>query len=522
MATISQALAIAIQHHQAGRLQAAQETCRQILVIEPAQADAWHLLGVINAQTGDLQLAVECIDRALAVKPDWAEAHYNRGNALKAQGKLDEAAACYRRALELKPELAEARNNLGVVAKDQGKLDEAVACYRRALELKPELADAHFNLGSALEELGDLAGAENSFRAALRHNGRYAFAHYQLAKLLGGKLPQQDLAAARRLLEETELTDAQRLSLHFGLAQVLDARGEYAEAVRHLDRANALQQSEWRSGGQAYDPEEHALFVARLIEAFSPDFFRRVRGFGSESQLPVFVVGLPRSGTTLVEQILASHSQVLGAGEIKLVRDTRAALAGQGADFVDGLRRLDRPTARDLASRHLDGLRALHGTALRIVDKMPENYLYLGLLASLFPRAKLIHCRRDPRDVAVSCWMTHFREISWANDPAHIASRFGQHRRIMDHWRRVLPAPLLEVDYEETVADLEGVARKLVAFCGLAWEPAYLEFQRARRPVRTASAVEVRRPIFRTSVGRWEHYQQALAPLFARLEGLDS
>ena len=201
-----------------------------------------------------------------------------------------------------------------------------------------------------------------------------------------------------------------------------------------------------------------------------------------------------------------------------MVHDTMAALGGPVADSIEGVGRLDRPAARDLASRHLDGLRGLDRAALRIVDKTPENYLYLGLLASLFPRAKLIHCRRELHDVAVSCWMTHFRDIRWANDPRQIASRFRQYQRIMEHWRKVLPVPLLEVDYAETVDDLEGVARKLVAWCGLAWEPACLEFQRAKRAVRTASAVQVRQPVFRTSVGRWKHYEQALVSLFAELD----
>jgi tetratricopeptide (TPR) repeat protein len=437
---------------------------------------------------------------------------------LKEQGKLDEAVACYRRALELKPDYNEARNNLAVALKEQGKLDESLACYRRAIELKPDYTEAHDNLGIALEEIGDLRGAEDCFRAALRQNPRFAFAHYKLAALLGGKLPQQDQAALRRLLEETDLPDAQRLLLHFGLAQVLDARGEYAEAAEHLDRGNALQLAKWRSRGQEYDPKQHECLVTGIIAASTPDFFDRVRGFGLESQLPVFVVGLPRSGTTLIEQILASHPQAFGAGEIKLASDTMAALGRQGPEFIEGIGRLDRRTARRLALRHLQRLRGFNRGALRIVDKMPDNYLYLGVLATLFPRAKLIHCRRDLRDVAVSCWMTHFQEVRWANDQQDMASQFHQYQRVMEHWWKVLPVPLLEVDYEQTVADLEGVARKLVAFCGLAWEPSCLEFQHSKRAVRTASSVQVRQPLFRTSVGRWKHYEEALAPLFARLE----
>jgi tetratricopeptide (TPR) repeat protein len=501
-----------------GKLDEAVACYRRALQLKPHVAEAHNNLGVALRDQGKIDEALACYRRALELKPDYAEAHNNLGNALRDQGKLDEALARYRRALELKPEYAEPHSNLGNLLKDQRKLDEALACYRRALELKPDFAEAHGNLGSTLEEIGDLQGAEGSFRAALRHNARFAFAHYKLAELLGGKLPQEDLAAQRRLLEEGDLPDVQRLLLHFGLALVLDARGEYAEAAEHLDRGNALQSSEWRKCGQEYDPKAYELLITRMIAACTAEFFQRVRGFGLQSELPVFVVGLPRSGTTLIEQILASHSPVFGAGEIRLASDSMAALGGQDADLIEGLRRLDRPTAQRLASQQLEKLCEFSRDALRIVDKTPENYFFLGLLASLFPRAKVIHCRRDLRDVAVSCWMTHFHDVRWANDREHIISRFHQHQRMMEHWRKVLPVPLLEVDYEQTVADLEGVARKLVAWCGLAWEPACLEFHLAKRPVRTASAVQVRRPVFRTSLGRWKHYEPSLASLFARLE----
>jgi tetratricopeptide (TPR) repeat protein len=501
-----------------GKLDEAVACYRRALELKPDYAEAYNNLGISLKELRKLDEAVACCRRALELSPDSASACVNLGNALKDQGKLDAAVASYRRATELKPDFAEAHNNLGAALNEQGKLDEAIACYRRTLELNPDHAEAHGNLGSALEETGDLAGAEVAFRAALQRDRRFTYAHYKLAEILGGKLPPQDLAAQRRLLEETDLADAQRLFLHFGLAQALDARGEYAEAAEHLQRANALELAQWRKRGQGYNPNEYESLVARMIAVSTPDFFQRVRGFGLESELPVFVVGLPRSGTTLVEQILASHSQVFGAGESNLVRETMAAVGGQDAESIEGLGRVDRPTAARLAARHLESLRAWNRTALRIVDKTPDNYFFLGLLATLFPRAKLIHCRRDLRDVAVSCWMTHFKELRWANDQQHIVSRFHEYQRMMEHWRKVLPAPLLEVDYEETVADLEGMAHKLVAWCGLSWEPACLEFHRANRPVRTASAVQVRQPVFKTSKGRWKNYQQALAPLFARLK----
>jgi hypothetical protein len=181
------------------------------------------------------------------------------------------------------------------------------------------------------------------------------------------------------------------------------------------------------------------------------------------------------------------------------------------------LENLNQGAVRAAAQRHLDRLGALDATKPRVVDKMPDNYLYMGLLATLFPRAKVIHCRRDLRDVAVSCWMTSFKHVRWAADLDHIATRFAQYRRVMEHWRNVLPVPVFEMDYEKTVADLEGVARRLIAWCGLEWEPQCLAFHETRRPVRTASVEQVRQPIYTRSVGRWKHYEPTLGNLFACL-----
>ncbi len=509
-----------------GKLDEAVAGYRQVLAIAPARVDALNNLGMALKQQGNVDEAVACYRRALELEPGRAETYCNLGVAFNDQAKLKEAIACYRRALELNPNLAVAYCNLGDAVRAQGAFQESLACCRRAVELQPGFAGAHGNLGSALEEMGDLQGAEASFRTALRHDPRFALAHYKLANLLGAKLPEEDLTALRRLAElgcaadgRGILSDWDRSLLHFGLARVLDARGAYDEAAAHADRANALRKCESRKRGKERDATRHEDLVAGMIAVCTPEFFQRTAGSGLDTEAPVFVFGLPRSGTTLIEQVLAGHSRVFAAGELNLAFETMHALAGPGMEPLEGLRRLDAGTARRLASAHLERLRALDPAALRTVNKTPENYLFLGLLAAIFPRAKFIHCRRDLRDVAISCWMTAFRDLRWVNDRQQIASRFHAYQRLMEHWRSVLPVPLLDVDYEEAVADLDGAARRLVAWCGLEWEPACLDFHLAKRPVGTASAVQVRRPLYTTSVGRWKHYEKSLAALLSAIGG---
>ena len=618
---IPEALAIAIQHHQAGRLQAAEQIYRGILAAEPHHAQAWHLLGFIAHQTGRHEVAVEhllraialngneaafhntlggayyalrrvseaaaCYRRALELQPDYAEAHYNLGAALKAQGMLDEAVACYHRALQLKPNFVEAQSNLGFAFKEQGRFDEAVACYRRALELKPDSAEAHNILAAGLEDQGNPDEAVASYRRALELKPDYAEAlnslgnvlqdqgkmdqaiacyrrvvqlelglspddpserHdvnpravqtrppyaeipnglgnaiFQLATILRNRFPEDDLLVIRQLLSNPNLRGDGLAALEFGLAQVLDARGEYSEAAVHLHEANALRLAVLKRQKKDFNPGQYRDFVNDLISSFTPELFARTSGFSLETEQPVFIVGLPRSGTTLVEQILASHSLVFGAGELRYCEETFQSLPKavhrNETPFVC-LRDLDRQTARDLAEQHLERLRALDTRALRIVDKMPENYQQLGLIRVLFPQARIIHCRRDLRDVALSCWMTHFTTVPWASDPDDIVFYFEQYLRLMGHWQTVLPSPPLDVDYEELVEATPRVARRIVEWCGLEWEAGCLNFYETQRVVRTASAAQVRRPIYKSSVARWKNYEQPLADLFSRVHQLD-
>jgi len=536
-----------------GKVPEAVASWQRALALKPNYVDAWSNLAVALRQLGNIEEFVACLRTVFRLRPDRADCCNNLASALHEQGKVDEAIALYRRAIQLDPTFALPHNNLGNVLQEQGKLAEACQCYQWAIDLKPDLAEAHLglastqneqgkstdaiqhyltaiqikpgmaashhNLGVVLQEQGDFAGAERCFRSAIASDFRYAVAHGDLATLLRARLPAEDIAAQQQLLLDSGLTREQQAALHFGLAQVFDARGAYAKAAEHSSVANALRLAQWKIAGQEYDPEAHSEFVNRIIAEFTPEFFARVGDFGMQTERPVFLVGLPRSGTTLIEQILASHSQVFGAGELTLARDAFAATCDSGKNPGIQHSSLDREGIQRLAGRHLDELHGRNGTALRVIDKMPDNYLYMGFLAALFPRARFIHCQRDLRDVAVSCWMSNFRAIRWASTPGDIATRFRDYLRLMDRWREVLPVPVLEISYEETVAGLEGVARKLVAWCGLEWEPGCLEFHRGKRAVRTASAVQVRQPLYATSVGRWKHYEQSLATLLSALPG---
>jgi tetratricopeptide (TPR) repeat protein len=535
--------------------------CQEAVRLDPQLAPAHNNLGNVLRKLGRRDEAAACYREAVRLAPELATAHHNLGEVLHEQGKADEAKLYLTQAVEqqptnvsfhlslaklaiarhewtaaethllaarrLEPNLAEAHFLLAGVFSEQGRLPDAHNEYRALLAQQPNDPGTYCCLADVLLELNQREEALACLRAALRIQPRCVPALSQLAAQLGDRMPAEEQASVRRLLDDANLPDSDRASLLFALGRICDARQDYDEAAQHAARANQLENALWQQSGRAYSIPAHTTFVDRLLAAFTPAFFTRVEGFGIDSERPVFIVGLPRSGTTLLEQVLASHSKVFGAGELRFARQGFEALGGGNggvheARAFDLLQTIDADSVRHMARSHLNRLATLNGTAELIIDKMPDNYLYIGFLKLLFPRARFLHCCRDPRDVAVSCWITHFRDIPWANDLDQLASRFAQYRRVMQHWQTVLPGAVLDVHYEDMVADLESVARRAVAFLGLEWEPACLEFHRNERPVRTASLSQVRQPIYRRSLARWRHYQNALQPLFTQLEEMFS
>ncbi len=545
-----------------GELEEGLAHCREAVRLDPSLAAAHNNLGNALRLLRRWEEAHSAYDVAARLDPDEPKVHVNRALTFIAEARPLAAASSLRRAVELAPDdpdlwhpLAEAHladedhaaaipwlrrladhrpdrptvhTDLGWALQNDGRYDEAAACHRKALELRPDFLEALLNQGNLHEELGDLDQAEAYYRRAIQAHPTAPGPLARLAILLRGRLPMEDRQSLRERLDDPGLDDSPRSNLLFALAHVLDALGEPLEAASCLEKANALAIRLRDRSGQAYDPIEHRRFVDRLIRSFTPELFARLAGSGDPTRQPVFVFGMPRSGTTLVEQILASHSRVHGAGELRLAARTFEAIpevVGRDHGLPEALDHLDANGLKWLADRYLAGVRELldrePSRALpdRVVDKMPDNYLYVGMLSILFPRATFIHVLRDPRDVALSCWMTNFRSIRWANDVDHLAGRFEEHRRVTDHWRSVAPVKIHEVVYERLVDDFEPEATRLIEACGLDWEPGCRRFHEINRPVRTASVTQVRQPLYRKALGRWRAYEAPLAELFGRLPG---
>jgi tetratricopeptide (TPR) repeat protein len=500
-----------------GQLDEAVASCREALRLAPEYPEALNNLGNALAAQGRPGEAAERYREALRLAPGYREARANLGNALTAQGELEQAVACYRAVLDLKPDDPDALYNLGNALTEQGRLDEAAASYRAALDLKPDFPDACANLGIALTVAGRLDEAQRAFeRAVALAPTRGAF--QRMLADTGRVAP--DSPQARRLEELAAdvagLPETDRMEVHFALGALYADAGLPERSFAHLLEANRL-----KRGRLDYDEAATLALFGRIRAVFSAGLLAGASGAGAPSRLPVFVVGMPRSGTTLVEQILASHPRVFGAGELLDLQRAADDLSAGGLGFPEAAAGLPRQDFERLGAAYLERVQARAPSAERIVDKLPDNFLRLGLIRLALPGARIIHVVRDPVDTCLSCFSKLFTdEVAYAYDLAELGRYYRAYAGLMEHWRAVLPPQVLcEVRYEDVVADLEGQARRLLDHCGLDWDARCLDFHRSRRAVRTASAAQVRRPLYASSVGRWGAFADLARPLLAALGG---
>jgi tetratricopeptide (TPR) repeat protein len=510
----------------------------------PNDAEVHSNLGTALRRAGRVLEAVASFGRAIAITPDIAEVHNNLGNALKDLGRLDEAVVAFRRALELKPDLAKSHNNLGNAFLDLGRLEDAVASYRQALALQPDYAEAHNNLGIALRLQSRVADAEISCRRALNISPDFPSAISLLAELHSdkGQFPAAEELFKRAILLEPEsaeawagvaglrrmtsndavwLAEAQRIvghglaprqeaCLRYAIGKYFDDVGNFEQAFANYRRANELTKILRPEHGR----QQLTQAIDLIIRSFDEEWLSRARVATNASKCPVFIVGMPRSGTTLAEQILASHHEVFGAGELPFWSTSMSNAAAR----TDG--EIGQSALLGLGDDYLRLLGDASNGAPRVVDKMPANFLYLGLIHAALPNAKIIHMRRNPIDTCLSIYFQNFGAVhSYANDLGDLAHYYAEYLRLMDHWRLNLPTDaILDLPYEELVEDQEAWSRRIVDFIGLAWDPSCLDFHQTSRTVSTFSKWQARQKISQSSVERWRNYREFAGPLLSLTE----
>jgi tetratricopeptide (TPR) repeat protein len=537
-------LAMAAQLLRNGRPGDAIASLRDAARLKPLDPAIQHDLGLACLEAGSVPDAVAALQLAVAWKPHYGDAWFRLGIALEKMGDVGGAITAYDRATQLLPSLTEAWFRAGALVCTLGHRDEAIGCFRRAaatggttsfgrlgkaralltedrhqeaeqslrqtLALEPKNAMAHDLLGNLLSEFGRFDEARECFERAIAISPLLAGSYYDLVRCRpvttddDGLLPRMEAALATPGLEAT-----QRLRLHLAIGKSAEDLGDYALAMQHFDAADAV-----RLSLAPFDSAAFSIEIDRLIARCSPEWIARAPELGNCDTTPVLIIGMPRSGTTLVEQIVSSHPEVGAGGELHFWNQRGAAWHSSGAAGPES------SFLVKAAADYLDLLRAISPKAAGVTDKMPFNFLWAGLIHVAFPRATIIHCRRAAIDSALSIHQTHFHpSLPFPTGGAELVAYFHAYERLMDHWRKVLPPDrFIEVAYEELTGAPEPAIRRIIAACGLAWHDACLRPQCNPRRVNTPSKWQARQPIYRNSVGRWRRYEPWLGPLRALVD----
>jgi tetratricopeptide (TPR) repeat protein len=478
--SIGEACVVAFQEQSLGNFQAAVDIYNLVLGLAPDSAEVYNNRGALLQQLNRHEEALASYTHAIRLKPGYANAHYNQGTVLKRMNRYSDALASFDKALALRPDHAEACNNCGLVLAAIGKMREAEQMFLKACTLKPDFADALFNLVNTRK--------------------------YQDAE-------NMEARNIRRLLEQPDTPVNAREILSFALGKIYDDCGRYDEAFECFRGANQI-----RNATVAYKPDVVVRMTDDIISVFSRDFLAQPFASASASRSPLFIVGMPRSGTTLLTSMLSHHRAIGTAGELPAIIEFAPELeelAKRGFPYPQAAKHLTSAAAARLIDAYEKRLRRDTGPEVPyVIDKNPLNFRHLGFISMLFPEARIIHCTRDPLDTGLSNYFVRFPlKLDYSFDLRNIGQFYREYARLMEHWRMVLPLKMVEISYEDMILNTEQTARRVLEFLGLEWEERCLSPHTNPCAVETASQWQVRQPIYRHAVGRWRHYEKQLTPL---------
>ena len=544
---IDELLETAVSHQQNGEFVKAEELYRRIIKLNPKNADALHMLGLLMHQQGKNEYAIKYMKKSLKYRSRNPACLNNIGLVYKLLGKSKEAKSVFIKAIVQDKNLADAHNNLGGIYHEEGLIEDAEAAYKNALKINPDYSNAYRNLGILSEHRGANKEAEFYYKKVIELNGSDAYCYNQLGNLSKERgnfnkaisyyniaLDLDDtyvdsycgLAAIKRYSEKDEdfirrlnfslarenFNPNDKIRLHFALGKVNDDCGLYDEAFEHYKTANILKRE-----SIDYNYDAHESNVSRLIEFFDSFPFEKFRNFGSNSNRPVFIIGMPRSGTSLLEQIIASHNDAFGAGELDFFTRTASNMAQQlksSSSYPECLVDLSENNINEISNEYSSTLEQASKNSLRVTDKTVSYFLHIGLMKIVFPKAFFIHCKRDPLDTSLSIYFQNFAgNIPYAYNLEEIGHYYSLYEKIMAKWKELFSDSIQEIEYENIVNMQKETTQNILNTIGLDWDDGCLSFHNTERVVQTASEWQVRQPIYQRSMKRWQKYEKYLGPL---------
>jgi len=514
---IEEALRRAQEHCKRGEVSQAEKLCVAILTRDPRNTQALMLAGSLARGAQDFGLAVDFLKKLVALQPNSVEAHMMLAATYGEARQHEDAIKHFRHVLARKPDRVAALGALGKSYTAAGKAELALPLFEKATKLQPTHTALRHDHADALIALGRMDEAADLLRENIARGYRVAASYQSLADTRKFSSESTELGVILEKLKGPKLNQTDRVALHHAAGKILNDIGRHEDAIDQFQASKI-------AAGHGFDIEAYRRRIDTLVAAFTPELLKAKAGFGSPSEVPVFIVGMPRSGTTLIEQICASHPDVHGAGELsKLGTVVRSAGYTQppSGSIQKSPQALTADEARSLAAEYLQFIQRISPSSARIVDKMPHNFQLVGMIALLFPNAKIIHCTRDPIDNCISCFFNTFNEKHGYNtDLRTLGLYYREYARLMRHWHALLPGRIHECRYETMIADQEAETRRLIDFLGLPWDDACLSFYETERSVTTPSRWQVRQPIYASSVKRWKRYENKIQPLIEALGDL--
>ena len=503
----------------------------EAIALAPRDAGLKNGSGVVLQAAGKSNEAIERFREALAISPNHPLYENNLASALQSIGEDKEALQHYENILRTMPESSDTHVNIGNFHLARNDLGNAAHHFGLAIAMDPSHCVAHNNLGSTLLDQGHFGEAAKHFENSLRSNPEYAPAYFNLSDLaINNKYHFNDeqINKIQRLVSGGDAPPESASAMLFAVGNHFDAAKNYPEAFRAYAVANDIQKQINDAKNIRTDFENRTSVTNEVIQFFDKNYFESLPAEGNDSELPIFVVGMPRSGSTLLEQIISSHPAAAAVGELeeagRLATKILPRQTGGKKTFPSCLQDADKITLSEIAQEYLghiknhDAVTPHLGKISRVVDKMWHNFFYIGFLHTLFPKARFVHSRRDPLDIGLSCFFRRLYAVHWSWDLEQIGTYLRLYSQMMEHWRTVLPHAIYEVDYEKIAQDPETETKKLIDFCGLAWDDRCLAFHENETAVRTASRIQVREPMYQSSIGRWKNYAKEIAPLKASIE----